>query len=238
MSRQESIVTEEEPVNKVLKTDYQQLKRCRLCQISYPISTLSHEMTLKMIIETDKHLRSRGITIKWLDRSEYRKSDIATLYQSYRVCKSCYRLYELTEEMRELVYKFSVSMGIPVKSMKPIETKPRVDMPDEWEFQVAPEQAVLIINDVPSGGVEVSDAPSKPLSLFRMVVVLQELREVPAYFPQNSRYTIEYDIFNYNTKYKVSAKKYLDQQLDFIPLNKIRLFHFYSNTRRGLQEYL
>ena len=91
-------------------------------------------MTLKMIIETDKHLRSRGITIKWLDRSEYRKSDIATLYQSYRVCKSCYRLYELTEEMRELVYKFSVSMGIPVKSMKPIETKPRVDMPDEWEF--------------------------------------------------------------------------------------------------------
>ena len=34
-----------------------------------------------------------------------------------------------------------------------------------------PENAVLIVNDVPSG-VEASDAPSKPLSLFRMIVVL------------------------------------------------------------------
>ena len=110
-------------------------------------------------------------------------------------------------------------------------------MPDEWEFQVDPENAVLIVNDVPSG-VEASDAPSKPLSLFRMIVVLQEMREVPAYFPPNGRYTLEYDIFNYTTRYKVSARRYLEQQMDFIPLNKIRLFHFYSNTRRGLQEYL
>jgi hypothetical protein len=54
--------------------------------------------------------------IKWLDRSEYKHVDNATLYQSYKVCKHCYRLYELTEEMRELVYKFSTAMGIPVKS--------------------------------------------------------------------------------------------------------------------------
>ena len=117
LSRQASMgdCDDDDEDKKTLKTDYQQLKRCRLCQIAYPLQLLNNEMTLKMIIETDKHLRSRGITIQWLDRSEYRKSDVATLYQSYRVCKNCYRLYEYTEEMRELVYKFSVCMGVPVK---------------------------------------------------------------------------------------------------------------------------
>ena len=156
----------------MLTTEYQKLKRCRLCQIAYPMTALTHEMTLKMINETDTHLRSRGIMIKWLDRAEYKHCDMATIYQSYRVCKNCYRLYELTEEMRELVYKFSVGMGIPVKSQKPIEVKPGVAMPDDWEFQARTEKPVMIINDVPTGGVEISDAPTKPLSLFRMIVIL------------------------------------------------------------------
>jgi hypothetical protein len=176
--------------------------------------------------------------IEWLDRSEYRHIDNATLYQSYRVCKNCYRLYELTEEMRELVYKFSVAMGIPVKSQKPVEIKPGVYMPDDWEFAVEPgEKAVMIINDVPTG-VEVSDAPSKPLTLFRMLVILQELREVPLYFPANASYYIEYEVFNHVQRYRIPAKQYLTQRLGFIPINKIRLFHFYSNTRKGLKEWL
>jgi hypothetical protein len=71
---------DEDDSKKILCTEYNKLKRCRLCQISYPLSALSHEMTLKMIVETDQHLRSRGIMIKWLDRSEYRHVDNATLY--------------------------------------------------------------------------------------------------------------------------------------------------------------
>jgi hypothetical protein len=68
----------------------------------------------------------------------------------------------------------------------------------------------LIINDVPSGGIEVTDAPSKPLSLFRMIVVLQEIREIPLFFPTSASYFLEYTIFNTTQRYKVRAKAYLE----------------------------
>jgi hypothetical protein len=77
-------------------------------------------MTLKMIIEVDNHLRSRGIFVKWLDRSEYRHTDMATLYQSYGVCKYCFKFYQLTEEMKTLMGVYSKSMGIP-DSLQAIE---------------------------------------------------------------------------------------------------------------------
>ena len=45
-------------------------------------------------------------------------------------------------------------------------------------------------------------------------------------------------MFNCTQKYKINAKPYLKNKLSFIPVNKIRLFHFYGNTRKGLKEYL
>lgn len=90
-----------------------------------------------MIIEVDNHLRSRGIFVKWLDRSEYRHTDMATLYQSYCVCKYCFKFYQLTEELKSLMGIYARGMGIPEKPQHPEVANPgTLSMPDGWDFDV------------------------------------------------------------------------------------------------------
>jgi hypothetical protein len=38
------------------KEKYRKVKICRYCEILYPAELLSHKMTLKMIVDVDKHL--------------------------------------------------------------------------------------------------------------------------------------------------------------------------------------
>lgn len=41
---------------KVKQDEYKKVKSCKYCEVNYPVEELDHKMTLKMIIETDKHL--------------------------------------------------------------------------------------------------------------------------------------------------------------------------------------
>jgi hypothetical protein len=222
---------------KALVSDYERLKRCRLCQVAYPFYTLTHQLTIKMITETDQHLRGRGIAIKWLERSEYRHSDMATLYQSYPVCKHCYRLYELTEELKDMMKLFSQSMGIPSK-ISYDDIKPGAEMPEDWMLNLPPtRQAVLVVNDQPTN-IEETETKSKPLTIFRILVVLKELKEVSSSLDPNKSYYLKFKIFNYKQSFKLRADTFLNRGLNFIPINKIRLFHFYARNRDRLKEYL
>ena len=45
-------------------------------------------MTLKMIIETDKHISHRGKRYNWLERHEMKNIDLPSLYAEHKVCKS------------------------------------------------------------------------------------------------------------------------------------------------------
>lgn len=38
------------------KEEYKKVKICRYCEATYPVSEMTHKMTLKMIIELDQHL--------------------------------------------------------------------------------------------------------------------------------------------------------------------------------------
>jgi hypothetical protein len=76
-------------------------------------------MTLKMIMQTDKHLQQRGKAFSWLYRAEYGKSmDTLQLYQGHRVCQSCYELYEATVQLQETAYRFSKLLGVPLEELK------------------------------------------------------------------------------------------------------------------------
>lgn len=44
-------------------------------------------MTLKMVIQTDKHLYWRGKDYEWLSRSDVTNLDVSNLYQEHKVCK-------------------------------------------------------------------------------------------------------------------------------------------------------
>jgi LMBR1 domain-containing protein 1 len=228
---------EEEAVPDVHKfvANYRRLLRCRLCQVPHPEAGLSHQLTMKMIVDTDKHLRQRGIAIEWLDRAEYRKSDIATVYQSFRVCHSCYSLFEQTEELKDLMSLFKEAFGIPDLTNTATNY---AEMPDDWMLELPPsEQAVLIINDQP-GGEEESDAPSKPLTLFRMLVVVKSYVEVPKSLQASDRLLLEYSAFNCKQTVPLRSKPFIKQQLDFVPIYKMRLFHFYAGTRDNFKEFL
>jgi LMBR1 domain-containing protein 1 len=98
---------------------YQRLKLCKYCELLFPEDELNHKMTLKMIMQTDKHLQQRGKSFGWLSRPEYNKHlDTIQLYQWHRVCQDCYELYEATVVLQETAYKFSKMLGIPLEEEK------------------------------------------------------------------------------------------------------------------------
>lgn len=43
----------------VKQDEYKKVKLCKYCETNFPVEELEHKMTLKMIIETDKHLLVR-----------------------------------------------------------------------------------------------------------------------------------------------------------------------------------
>lgn len=216
----------DESENASMHTDYQRLKRCRLCQVYHPISSLLHQLTIKMITQTDQHLRERGVMIQWLDRAEYRHSGMATVYQSYSVCKDCYTLYELTEELKEIQRISSLVFSIPYK---PTEVN-YGEMPENWEFMA--NSAVVITNEKPNT-VKDETRESKPMKLFRMVVILLGIEEISEDMQHD--YVIKFSMFNLEQVYPLDEMKWIDKR---IVLNKFRMFQFFANTRNQFKQYL
>lgn len=69
------------------KEKYQKTKICRYCEKSYLESDLSHYMTIKMLIETDRYLLHLGKSYKWLRRSDIMNVDTHCLYQEHKICE-------------------------------------------------------------------------------------------------------------------------------------------------------
>jgi len=57
---------EEEQFNKVEKeANYQKSKICYYCENHYFVEELNKKLTLKMVLQMDKHLQIRGKTYDW-----------------------------------------------------------------------------------------------------------------------------------------------------------------------------
>ena len=206
-------------------TEYNRLKRCRLCQVYYPMSLLPHQLTIKMITETDQHLRERGVMIQWLDRAEYRHSGHATIYQNYRVCKDCYNLYELTEELKELQQIFGEVFSIPPKE----KDSNYGSMPEDWKFES--EVAVLVNTEKPKTVVDEA-RESKPMKLFRMVVIMLDFNE-PAR-ELCGAYEIQFANFEVLQRYKVEFSGGGQKGR----IEKFKMYQFFVNSRTEFKAYL
>ena len=62
---------------------YDKLKICRSCMAGFPLSELSHNLNLKMIIETEKVLVRLGLKPKWLYHGDDYMYDKSILYESH-----------------------------------------------------------------------------------------------------------------------------------------------------------
>lgn len=209
---------------KCLKTEYNRLKRCRLCQVYYPMTLLPHQLTIKMITETDQHLRERGVMIQWLDRAEYRHSGHATIYQNYRVCSDCYSLYELTEELKEIQRVLSEAFSIPL-NIKEVDMG---KMPDDWNFES--KTAVLINSDKPKTVIDES-RESKPMKLFRMLIIFNDFNEPKNYL--NGVYELMFSNFDLNQCYKIEFRG--GQK---VKIEKLKMYQFFVNSRAEFKNYL
>ena len=67
---------------------HQKQKICKYCEEIYQETELNHKMTLKMIIQTDRHLMHRNKELKWLSRNNLQTVDSSLLYQEHKVCKT------------------------------------------------------------------------------------------------------------------------------------------------------
>jgi hypothetical protein len=68
------------------KEKYQKTKICQYCEKNYLESELTHYMTTRMLIETDRYLLHLGKDYKWLKRSDIQNVDSHCLYQEHKIC--------------------------------------------------------------------------------------------------------------------------------------------------------
>ncbi|EGR33256.1 lmbr1-like conserved region family protein, putative [Ichthyophthirius multifiliis] len=79
------------------------------------------------------------------------------------------------------------------------------------------------------------------LDRFRIMILLQYLRDIPLERDQNANYYVEYIIFEQKTRYKIDlniSQTNCKSLTCFIPLNKIKILYFFSQQRDGLHQYI
>jgi len=212
---------------------YQKVTLCKYCEQLYPVEELLHKMTLKSIIQTDRHLMHRGKTFKWLKRSEIMQMDTAALLQEHKVCKSCYKLHQETERLRQIEFELAQSLGIPVNPEKRpdlvsvtgfsssdpasnialmnqalnIQTASSPTHHNNTEGEKEKEKTGFISN---LSGV-MSETPHSPtknnntnyIKRYRMMLYLHMLYDIPKDIDATKNYYIEYSIFNQKQRYKI-----------------------------------
>eukprot|EP00742_Colponemidia_sp_Colp-10_P005596 GILJ01005982.1.p1 GENE.GILJ01005982.1~~GILJ01005982.1.p1 ORF type:complete len:988 (+),score=146.86 GILJ01005982.1:2024-4987(+) len=247
----EPTATHEKTLN--LKGEVQRLVRCKFCQVGYKLDELAFEMTMKMIIDTEDHLRHRGRSFSWLDRADLRSVvDTPLLYRTHRVCRSCYKLYQQTEELKDLEGRFAKAIGIPcgkkakelkealMQRIKREQMKNHsngdvesVDDSEVKELEIGRYGEAMIVvkekNYVTDGGM---------LTRCRLLTFFQELRDIPVGWDSTHTYSLEYSLFNYTTRMPLEVRRSLRSEITVVPVNKLRVFYFFVDDRKGISDYV
>ncbi|KAH7822024.1 putative Lmbr1-like motif protein [Monocercomonoides exilis] len=108
------------------KQEYVRLARCKCCNMMHPPSELVHELTFKMIIQTINHLTHRGEKIEFFNRTDLKVRDKLAMTRVFKVCNSCYELYNAEKTLITVEKNFAKAVGIPLV------------MDDTCEVQVVP----------------------------------------------------------------------------------------------------
>ncbi|CAD8139136.1 unnamed protein product [Paramecium pentaurelia] len=226
----------------------QKQKICKYCEQSYPEQHLQYKMTLKMIIQTDKHLYWRGKTFNWIDRSDVTNLEVSNLYHEHKVCKQCYTLYKETEQLIELQLQFNKLLGLPsdydtmnqmltLKANQINNETVKTGLEDSKQiFNIsATKQLILNNQSIPM----IHNTVIKNLNRFRFMILIHSIRDVPQNVDLSKHYYIECNIFD--QKFKIKLDLIQGQLFDkgyFLTLNRMRLYYFFSDQRKGWVDYV
>ncbi|CAD8054888.1 unnamed protein product [Paramecium sonneborni] len=232
---QEKIQT---PKTKVADMSQKQ-KTCKYCEQQYPEHHLQYKTTLKMIIQTDKHLYWRGKTFNWIDRSDISNLEVSNLYHEHKVCKQCYTLYKETQQLIELQLQFNKQLGLPsgqdtmnqmltLKANQVNNETVKNGVDDSKQvFNISTTKQLILNNQsVPM----IHNTVIKTLNRFRFMILIHSIRDVPQNVDLSKHYYIECNIFDW--KFKIKLDLIQGQLFDkgyFLTLNRMRPYYFFSD---------
>lgn len=86
---------------------------CKMCQCLHPMAKLKKKMTVKMMLETEHHLRKRGVELFHVKRPKQEK-----LTQQFNVCELCWSLYRAEVELQYTEMQVAQAVHIDVSSCR------------------------------------------------------------------------------------------------------------------------
>ncbi|CAK94850.1 unnamed protein product (macronuclear) [Paramecium tetraurelia] len=216
----------------------QKQKICKYCEQSYPEQHLQYKMTLKMIIQTDKHLYWRGKTFNWIDRSDVTNLEVSNLYHEHKE----------TEQLIELQLQFNKLLGLPsdydtmnqmltLKANQINNETVKTGLEDSKQiFNISATKQLILNNQlIPM----IHNTVIKNLNRFRFMILIHSIRDVPQNVDLSKHYYIECNIFD--QKFKIKLDLIQGQLFDkgyFLTLNRMRLYYFFSDQRKGWVDYV
>jgi LMBR1 domain-containing protein 1 len=155
-----------------------------------------------MIIQTDQALLKRGYKFDFLKRYQQKSVDLVNLYEEHKVCKKCYKLYKETEKLLEVELELNKVLGIPVtqdtkhdllsmtcQDINEPSFKERLKAKYSTSNRTQPYYRNVDVHDTVS-------SVKQPLYMYRLMVMFNELLEIPEYLDTNKSYSICYTLFN------------------------------------------
>lgn len=77
------------------------------------------------------------------------------------------------------------------------------------------------------------------LARHRVIVNLNFIREIPENLDKTKNYYIDYNFFDQQIKYRLDfSNMFQKNNSQYIPLNKIKLFYFFSEDRKGVNHFI
>ncbi|CAD8061259.1 unnamed protein product [Paramecium primaurelia] len=229
---------------------------CKFCELIYPAKELTHQLTLKMLIECDLHLLSRNIELKHLqirNRINFTHLDSAMLFHKYYVCDSCYQLFMACDELIQLEFKMAQKLGIDVYEKNNIISLTQQDYrvkgpnviqkqantiygngeyfikPLDWEM--LNEVQIKLMPNLP----EIDYGTIPKMKRFRIMIYIKTLSQIPIESQFNQcKYYIYYNFLNQEIKFQLDMKKSIDHSKDVLNIDHVKLFYLFAADRQDI----
>ena len=187
-----------------------------------------------------------------MNLGDYENYGTAALYQPWKICESCFELYKALEELREteqqMAWRLGIIKDLNVPIMIPegklwnkvdgnenevIRAKKSVRQNDDHRRTNTQEQNEWKLYKEQKQFSEVID-PSREIQLgiltrYRFLLVLDKIAEMSPEFKTAKKLTLVCSFFGFEERFVLESSLLLEDY-SFIPINKVRLHYFFTNS--------
>nr|CAG4707649.1 unnamed protein product [Naegleria fowleri] len=206
------------------RSAYLRCKECKMCLNLFPPSELNYSMTLKMIYATEQHLKRRAVKLSWFDRPEFKGlTETSSWYQEYKVCKPCFDMYIQEQKLAKVELEFAKAIGIPVTK----KINDDASIIESLQQKLSKQKRILIHEE---------HQQPKTLQMYRFIVYLNEVRNVPDILLYSKKIHLKMTIFN--TELIVPIKMDEIDSKKKIAVGKLRVFYFFVKNQQQFRQFL